>query len=55
MNEGQEHGVEFVEAGEHAPIDFEPAEEPFHLVAATVKSAVERQGRRNELGGTTSV
>ena len=41
VDEGGEHRVEFVVAGEHAPVSFEPPEESLDFVAAAVSFAVQ--------------
>ena len=40
MDEGEEHDIELVEAGKHAPEAFEAAKEPLDLVATVVGDAV---------------
>lgn len=40
MDEGYEHNVELVEAGEDAPKSLEPAEQPLDFIASSVHEAV---------------
>jgi hypothetical protein len=40
----EEQDIEFLEAGEDAPVAFESAEEPFDLIALSVESAIVTPG-----------
>jgi hypothetical protein len=40
VDEGEEHDVEFLKAGEDAPIAFQAPEEAFHLVPAPIEETV---------------